>query len=234
LNGLWYDGNNSICGIGSIIDKVMNTEECFIKKATESHGGKGVYYFNSKENSKEDFMNIINSFSSDLVIQEGLKQSPTLALLNNTSVNTVRLISMLNKDGNVKIYSAIVRMGINGSKVDNASSGGITCGITPSGRLKPFAYSAKGVKFLVHPSSHQHFEEVIIPKFDEIKKMVIMLHPRLPHFRLVSWDIAIDETDSPVLIEANLCDGEIDFHQLNNGPLFKEDTESILNEVFLQ
>lgn len=26
--------------------------------------------------------------------------------------------------------------------------------------------------------------------------------------------------------------GEIDFHQLNNGPLFGDDTEEILKEVF--
>ena len=38
-------------------------------------------------------------------------------------------------------------------------------------------------------------------------------------------------TTSPTLIEANLCNGELDFHQLNNGPLFGEDTERILKEV---
>ena len=27
-------------------------------------------------------------------------------------------------------------------------------------------------------------------------------------------------------------DGEIDFHQLNNGPLFGDDTKEILDEVF--
>jgi hypothetical protein len=48
----------------------------------------------------------------------------------------------------------------------------------------------------------------------------------------VSWDIAFDEQENPVLIEANLKDGELDFHQLNNGPLFGDDTEKILDEVF--
>ena len=57
---------------------------------------------------------------------------------------------------------------------------------------------------------------------------------RIPHFRLVSWDIALREDGEPVLIEANFYDGEIDFHQLNNGPLFGEDTEAILREVFKQ
>lgn len=54
----------------------------------------------------------------------------------------------------------------------------------------------------------------------------------MPLFRLISWDIAIDENDSPVLIEANLFVGELEFHQLNNGPIFGEETEDILKEVF--
>ena len=32
--------------------------------------------------------------------------------------------------------------------------------------------------------------------------------------------------------DANLHFGEIDFHQLNNGPLFGDDTKEILKEVF--
>jgi len=54
----------------------------------------------------------------------------------------------------------------------------------------------------------------------------------VPHFRLVSWDFAINEEGHPVMIEANLNLGELDFHQLNNGPVFGEDTKKILDEVF--
>ena len=37
---------------------------------------------------------------------------------------------------------------------------------------------------------------------------------------------------SPILIEVNMHSGQLDFHQLNNGPVFGEDTEVILKEVF--
>ena len=53
-----------------------------------------------------------------------------------------------------------------------------------------------------------------------------------PHFKMVSWDFAVNEHGNPIMIEANLCLGELDFHQLNNGPLFGEDTKKILDEVF--
>lgn len=57
-------------------------------------------------------------------------------------------------------------------------------------------------------------------------------HPRIGNFRLVSWDIAIDKNGNAVLIEANMRKGGINFHQFNNGPLFGNLTERVLEEVF--
>ena len=50
--------------------------------------------------------------------------------------------------------------------------------------------------------------------------------------RMVAWDVAILENGVPVLIEANLYDGQLDSHQIHNGPLFGEDTKKIMDEVF--
>lgn len=151
--------------------------------------------------------------------------------MNSSSVNTIRVLSLLSENG-VKIYSSIIRMGVNGSKVDNASSGGITCGINDDGRLKKIAFSSDGKKYDFHPTSKVKFNEIVIPNYHKILEMVQKIAPTIPHFRLVSWDIALDENDEPLLIEANLRYGELDFHQLNNGPVFGEDTEKILKEVF--
>ena len=46
--------------------------------------------------------------------------------------------------------------------------------------------------------------------------------------KLISWDFAIGVDGEPILIEANLSFGQIDFHQLCNGPIFKEMTDEIL------
>ena len=187
------------------------------------------------ENAKDrvnEFVRIIDTTSKDLVVQAGLRQHEALAKINSTSVNTFRILSMLRRDGSVKVYSSIVRMGMHGSRVDNASSGGITCGIDETGRLKDVAYSAAGEKYLEHPDSKVKFSEIVIPQFSDCLAFVKSLHCQIPHFRLVSWDVAVDEMGRPVLIESNMRWGELDFHQLNNGPLFGEDLPQILNEVF--
>lgn len=191
-----------------------------------------MFFFKPSECGIDDLLAILNKIPCDMVVQAGIKQSAILSSINKDSVNTARLLSLLKKDGSVKIYSSILRMGIKGAKVDNASSGGISCGINEDGHLKSIAYSNTGVKYYEHPSTHAKFSDFTIPNFQKMKDIVIETHPKLPHFRLIGWDIACDDLNEPVLIEANLCDSELDFHQLNNGPVFGEDTESILSEVF--
>ena len=153
-NNYWYNSDGIIIDFNNAVELVFsNQSDCFIKKAINSFGGKGVYYFDTANKTKSDFINIINSIEGDIVIQEKIVQHPILAKLNEDSCNSVRVLSMLNSDGSVKIYSSILRMGLKGSKVDNASSGGISVGILSDGKLKNIAYTNKGEKFTEHPSS---------------------------------------------------------------------------------
>ena len=64
------------------------------------------------------------------------------------------------------------------------------------------------------------------------KELVIKACRMVPHFRMVAWDVSVLENGEPVLIEANLYDGQLDSHQIHNGPLFGENTEKIMREVF--
>ena len=101
----------------------------------------------------------------------------------------------------------------------------------PDGTLKDFAYNQKYEKFDVHPSGRK-FAGRQIPNFASALELVRALHLRFGHFRIISWDIAIDKNYKPSLIEFNLTPQSIDLHQINNGPLFGCLTESVLHEVF--
>lgn len=230
MNNLWFSvdgGVKKLLPYQEIRNIVKLEEELFIKQATESDGGQGVFYYNREKKFKD----IIRNMPGDIVIQRPVRQHKLLENINKSSVNTIRVISLLSSTG-VKVYSCILRMGVKGSKVDNASSGGITCGITREGKLKGVAFSKGGERFVKHPDSGTVFLNYEIPGFDKIIECIPGLHYKIPHFRLVSWDFAVDERMRPVLIEANLHYGELDFHQLNNGPIFGKDTYKILKEVF--
>jgi len=232
MNGFWYDENMKMITEDEITKKVKQESKVFVKAAVDSAGGKGVFCLEEKEyDIQKKFLETIKTLKCDLIIQRAIQQHEVLNSLSSSSVNTIRILSLLTEKG-AKIYSCILRMGTNNSKVDNASSGGITCGINEDGTLKDVAYSVSGQKFDKHPTSKVEFKKIQIPKFNEMCEMVIKNHPLIPHFRLASWDIALDKDENIILIEVNLKYGELDFHQLNNGPLFGEDTKKILNEVF--
>lgn len=232
-NGFWYDKDDHLITNDQLEHLLSDSHfEVFLKLASDSMGGHGITFFSDCAKSAEEILKHIKKDNRDIVIQKGIMQHPVLKQLNESSVNTIRIISLL-RQNEVKIYSSILRMGLKGAKVDNASSGGITIGILPDGHLKSVAYSANGDRYEnEHPSSHTRFSDVVIPNYDKVQGLVKKSHPQIPHFRLASWDIAIDESGDPVLIEVNLSFGELDFHQLNNGPLFGEDTKDILDEAY--
>jgi len=232
LNNLWYNSHDEVITLDEVLRIVMSKSDCFIKEAVESWGGLGVKYFSPSSQSKEELEEIFNNMRGDVVIQEGVRQCAVLSKINSDSVNTLRIISFLTREGSVKILSTVLRMGIRGSKVDNITSGGLSIGVQEDGRLKDVAYNNRGEKFTEHPTSHVCFGDIVVPNLDVVKEIVRNNVPKFPHFRLISWDFAINEQLQPVLIEANFCDGDLDLHQLNNGPIFGDETESILSEIF--
>lgn len=216
-------------------------EKCFVvKKTISSYGGHGVKFFDAGKASIEEFNSVLyerntNNYRgstpySQYVIQKCVKQHEVLSKINSSSVNTVRVMTLV-RNGEVKALSSVLRLGIDGSRVDNCSSGGIVVGITPEGTLKGVAYDGKGTRYHEHPQSGV-FEGIEIPSFDRIIEVAKAQAYKLSGIsRMISWDFAVDESGEPVLIEMNINYGELDFHQLCNGPIFGEDTKEILKEI---
>ncbi len=225
-NGMWFVDDYVPISREALGSRLSSEPELVVKMAMGSEGGRGVFFVAGSELSSAE-----KRIRDDIVIQRPVVQHSLLSAINPSSVNTIRMISLLSDEG-VKVYSTILRIGVGKSRVDNASSGGITCGVSPEGRLRKYAYKANGERYEQHPDTAVVFENYPIPGYQKCLAAVQKLHPQIPHFRLVSWDFSVDEAGEPILIEANLKYGQLDFHQLNNGPLFGEDTPKILREVF--
>ena len=233
INHIWLDGRGNVVD-NDTINKLIAEENdgVFVKEAQVSAGGKGVVYVAADENAYDKLMAFAEATKTDIVVQRRIVQHPDCAKFNPSSVNSLRIYSVLNKDGSVKIYSSVLRIGVGDSKVDNYASGGVSCGIKEDGTLRKYAYNKKGERVQIHPTSNIEFEGCRIPSWQQAVELVKKAHPTIAHFRSVSWDIAITENGEPILIEANLCRGGIDLLQLSNGPLYGEDTVKILDEVF--
>lgn len=223
------DGNYHEISLREAIDRCKAENEVILKKGKFSMAGQGIMIWNAQQ-SEKDLLDFLDD-SSDIVCQRMIKQHAELSRINPTSVNTVRIMTLVFQ-GQVHVLSRVLRMGVNGSRVDNASQGGIVCGIKPDGQLKNEAYNTYGKRFPIHPQGLV-FESVKIPNFNECTELVMNLAKRFSSLsRLISWDLAIDEFGHPMLIEFNLTFGELDFHQFCNGPIFGDLTEEVLADVF--
>lgn len=229
-NGIWYTNTRGVMSYESLMQTISKEKVLFVKQANNSCGGHGVIKVDG-DDVVGKVTEIVNNISKDIVIQKAIQQSEVLNSINSSSVNSIRVLSLLRPEG-VKIYSMLLRVGIHGTYVDNASSGGLIVGINSDGRLKERAFNLNGDSCVVHPSTGVRFGEVILPNIQGVKDLVKSIHPQIPYFRLVSWDIVLDKNNQPLLLEANLREGGIQIHQLTNGPVFGEDTLAILKEVF--
>ena len=228
-----YDSDFQPIAFEEFIHQCLKYDKIIVKPSVLTSSSTGVMILKKKE-YLEKLSCLVNNKQSkqdSYVIQEFIEQHEQLGSLHADSINTIRLLT-LNWKGQVKVLSGIVRMGVDGKAVDNASAGGIFVGLDDSGRLKQFAHNTCGKRFDRHPQGASFYGHYI-PNYQELVELCVFLAPRFSSSsRLLSWDFAIGKDGHPILIEVNLHCGEIDFHQISNGPIFGDTTKEILDNVF--
>lgn len=236
IDGRIYDDNFNIisCESATRILRELR-KDLLIKPSVFTCGGWGIKLVS--ELNLEDVSEIKKEYPN-AIVQKIVKQSECLARLNGSSLNTIRVSTLIMDDGSIHIPAAVIRMGTNGSLVDNACSGGVFVGIdVDSGSLKEFGYSratGKYQRFTEHPNSRTIFKGYKILGFNKIIDAIKKNAKYLPKTRLLGWDFTLDINNSPVMIEVNIEEHELEMMQLANGPYFGsyELTESVLCEVF--
>lgn len=194
----------------------------------------GVLFYNSESATPGELTKIfekVHNSASDYIAQEIIEQHPTLAALNKASVNCVRVMTLLTKNG-PEYLCAYLRMG-QSSEIHIDLKGGCTCSINPDGTLCDV-----GVLNDTFDQVDQHacgikFKGYTVPYFDRIKTTALELCKKMGDFRICSFDFSVSPEGEPIFIEVNLQYGGINYHQAaGHGALFGEKTEEILNEIY--
>lgn len=221
VNGFFYV-DEDLVGIEEVLRVCGNFGKMIIKPTIETGGGKNVRLFSCKDGitdieglSLKDFL---ASYRKDFIVQEPVKQHPMMAKLNETSLNTIRSMTYF-YDNQVVMLSTIVRFGQKGSYLDNSSAGGLCMGVQKDGRLTDQCYQNLSGKKIDTKELGFKVENIVIPILEKVQHKLFQWHKKLPHFKLISWDLAIDKNQDVVLIEYNVSGQEANFHQLNNGPV---------------
>lgn len=227
INEHLYDANNRTVTKDAAFELLRSKKDFVVKQSLFTGGGKGVKRFdeNASDNQITEILN-----TSDFIVQEVLTQHAFFSELNSSSVNTIRM-ETLNLNNTASVLSAFVRIGAKGSFVDNITGReGMVVGVDTKGNLCSYGLT-KDYDKVFESSSRKKFEGLMIPNYEYIKNTVLEFHEQFPLVNLINWDIALDEEGVVKIIEINLNAMNPLYHQIFNGPIFKERTQEVIDFV---
>lgn len=208
MNGYFYFEGKPVSK-EEAISLCSNMDRVIIKPSRESQG-HGVQLFSSKDGKTTldglTVEDLFKQYKKNFLVQECVKQHERMAALNPTSVNTLRILSYRSGMEVLIIYS-VVRIGRLNQVIDNQCSGGISTTISKDGKLGKEAFGGYSEDNIVKTDTGIVLEGYQLPSYDKAIDLVKRLHLRLPFFNLVGWDVAIEESGEPVLIEFNTNPG---------------------------
>jgi hypothetical protein len=156
-----------------------------------------------KVQSLDDLVTSLDLHKDGWVIQDRIVQHATLAELNASSTNTIRMITLSDASGEVSVIGAVLRIGVGNSEIDNTTGGGIVAPIDiHSGVLGTARSRLRASEHQRHPDSGAAIAGLCLPLWREAQDVVIRAHRLLPFPRTLGWDVAISPT-GPVLLEVN-------------------------------
>lgn len=171
----------------------------------EAHGKCGVHVLVKEAEgfTTESLLAFMGDNGFDLV-EEYIVQHWELNRLSPSAINTVRIITQLNSQGQVELLGCRLRISI-GSAVDNMAAGNVAAPIDERTGVVvgPGVYSdiSKSLVYK-HPLTGVEIGGFQIPYWPEVLNLAREAALVRPENRSVGWDIAIGER-GPELIEGN-------------------------------
>ena len=172
-----------------------------LAKPNEGHGGGGIELHEVGPDVDPARFRAEVTAQGQTVLDEFIVQHPEMSALYPDAVNTVRLITFLDKDDRVHLLAAVLRIG-NGDVIDNFASGGMFTMLDDEGvALYPGVDKNSNV-YREHPVTGTPIVGFRVPLYSEVLDLVAALARRTPEAPYVGWDIAIT-ANGPVVIEGN-------------------------------
>ncbi len=219
MNGIFFnDSDEEITAEQAAETLTTFNKDTIMKPSLGTFGGVGVIKLDHNNLNKEKYLKLFKEYKKDFVIQEIVKQHPALASFNESSVNTMRIVTYRKPNKERKILYAIIRYGGKGEYRDNVCAGGGFSVLNLDGTLKDrviHIYETTALDKLPDSAVNE------IPCFDKVLKAALALHEQLPHFDIMGWDFALTPDGHPVLIEYNIRPGY--GIQSGVGPMFSEE-----------
>lgn len=174
----------------------------YVIKPFNLRWGKGIFFIQVSENiditNCHEIQDSLNIYKN-LLIEERLSNHIEINKLCSSSLNTLRIITVQLKSGEIDVIFACIRFSSTNKKIDNWSSGGFAANININTGI---AYSAIKKNKNDLGSINNITEGFKVPFFDDAKKIAIKAHKLFKDMRSIGWDIAVT-SQGPIIIEGN-------------------------------
>jgi len=192
--------------------KASGNDKVIMKPISDSRG-TGIKKLELKENElyiDDSMVSVqdLGTFLSELdgyFISEYLKQSDFALSLYSETINSLRILTMIEPDTNEPfIARAVQRIGTKDSyPTDNFHRGGLSAEIDIETGVLGKAATIPKVGNLDwvsnHPDTQNRIEGATIPDWEEIKKGVLYLAKKNPSLKYVGWDIVLSDHGISIL-----------------------------------
>lgn len=194
--------------------ELIEKHDILFAKPALGIGGGGVERIKTGEfKSAKDVYHHILSLGYDYIIEEPIVQNEAVSSIYPVSINTVRLVTILDSRGVGHVVNACFRIGNNGDHVDNFSHGGMVCPVdVATGIVTGPAEDKNQEVYETHPYTGTPITGFAFPNWNEAIKMTEEAAILIPQVAFVGWDIAFS-VKGPVFVEGNHYPGHV-LHQL--------------------
>ncbi|MFD2552344.1 sugar-transfer associated ATP-grasp domain-containing protein [Bizionia sediminis] len=212
INGEFFSQDNRC------INELINEFDVFVVKTISGGGGKGVYLINRISENQFVINNSINytydefldffKTLNNYIFTEFIQPSDFSKSLNHTSINTMRILTLMDpKTNKAFIARAVQRIGVAASAPqDNFTKGGLSANIDlETGQLSDCTRHPKSKlhqRYTHHPDTNVKIEGVTIPNWKSIESEIIEAANKLPMLKCVGWDFVLSNKGL-VAIEGN-------------------------------
>lgn len=208
----------------------LKTRDVIIAKPENLCSGKGILKIDVNEYRKEGKEKELYNYlveNNITLLEEVIKQCDEMNAIYPKSVNTIRVVTIIDPDGNPQIMACAMRIGANNSYVDNFNNGGLVIRVDPeTGMTGKVAVNIKDEEFTKHPDTGAQIANIKVPKWEEVINTCKEAALVVPEVRYVGWDVAITP-EGITLIEGNQIPG-YDLYQM---PQHMENKTGILPRI---
>lgn len=180
----------------------LEKHERFFGKPVRGTGGAGARVIERNSDTPENLYAMCKE--ETLILEDIISQHEELNKINESTLNTVRINTLLCADNEARIMLTVARFGRAGKCADNFHAGGVGAIVDiETGKIITEAIDRGHCRSPYHPDSHFQILGFQYPEWEKVKQAVCEAARMVPEMRHVGWDIAVTADGNVEFVEGN-------------------------------